>query len=198
MMRTHRCGDLRSEHVGGPVTLCGWVHSRRDHGGVTFIDLRDTAGIVQVVFNPQASPEAHAGAQELRSEYCVRISGEVTARDTDKINPKIRTGEVEVAASSVEILSRSETPPFQIDDFQETDELLRLRYRYLDLRREHMNRNIKLRCRIVTGIRNFFNEEGFVEIETPMMTRSTPEGARDYLVPSRLYPGAFYALPQSP
>ena len=198
MMRTHRCGDLRTDHVGSEVALCGWVHSRRDHGGVTFIDLRDTAGIVQVVFNPQASPDAHGTAQELRSEFCVRVVGDVKARDADKVNPKIGTGEVEVAATTVEILSRSETPPFQIDEFQESDELLRLRYRYLDLRREHMNRNIKLRCRIVTGIRNFFNQEGFVEIETPMMTRSTPEGARDYLVPSRLYPGSFYALPQSP
>jgi aspartyl-tRNA synthetase len=198
MMRTHRCGDLRGDHGGEVVALCGWVHSRRDHGGVTFIDLRDTAGLVQVVFNPQVSQQAHETAQELRSEFCIRVTGEVKARAEDKVNPKIGTGAVEVAATEVEILSRSETPPFQIDEYQEADELLRLRYRYLDLRREHMNHNIKLRCRIVTGIRKFFDDEGFVEIETPMMTRSTPEGARDYLVPSRLYPGSFYALPQSP
>ncbi|HET7483003.1 MAG TPA: aspartate--tRNA ligase [Actinomycetota bacterium] len=198
MMRTHRCGDLRDGHTGQHVALCGWVHSRRDHGGVTFIDLRDTAGLVQVVFNPQTSAEAHETAQELRSEFCVRVTGEVTARAADRVNPRIDTGRVEIAADGVEILSPSETPPFQIDDYQETDELLRLRYRYLDLRREHMNRNLKLRCRIVTGIRKFFDQEGFIEIETPMMTRSTPEGARDYLVPSRVYPGSFYALPQSP
>jgi len=198
MMRTHRCGDLRGEHVETSVTLCGWVHSRRDHGGVTFIDLRDTAGLVQVVFNPQTSSAAHDIAQDLRSEYCIQVTGTVTPRDADKVNPKIPTGEVELAAQQVVILSRSETPPFQIDDYQEADETIRLRYRYLDLRREHMNRNIKLRCRIVTGIRKFFDREGFVEIETPMLTRSTPEGARDYLVPSRLHPGTFYALPQSP
>ena len=198
MMRTHRCGDLRSDHQGTEVTLCGWVHSRRDHGGVTFIDVRDTAGLVQVVFNPQTSQDAHDVAQELRSEFCIRVSGTVTPRDADKINPKIPTGEVELSAADVTILSRSETPPFQIDDYQEADESIRLRYRYLDLRREHMNRNIKLRCRIVTGIRKFFDREGFVEIETPMLTRSTPEGARDYLVPSRLHAGTFYALPQSP
>ena len=197
-MRTHRCGDLRSDHAGTEVKLCGWVHSRRDHGGVTFIDLRDTAGLVQVVFNPQTSQGAHDVAQELRSEFCVQVTGKVKPRDADKLNPRIGTGEVELAATEITILSRSETPPFQIDDYQEADEAIRLRYRYLDLRREHMNRNIKLRCQIVTGIRNFFNEEGFVEIETPMLTRSTPEGARDYLVPSRLHAGTFYALPQSP
>ncbi|MBW3595410.1 MAG: aspartate--tRNA ligase, partial [Actinobacteria bacterium] len=169
-MRTHRCGDLHSDDVGTDVTLCGWVHSRRDHGGVTFIDLRDTAGLVQVVFNPQISEAAHEIAQELRSEFCIQVRGSVKPRDADKVNPKIPTGEVEVAADEVTILSRSETPPFQIDDYQEADETIRLRYRYLDLRREHMNRNIKLRCRVVTGIRNFFNREGFVEIETPMLT----------------------------
>jgi len=197
-MRTHRCGDLARDHVGSEVKLCGWVHSRRDHGGVTFIDLRDTAGLVQVVFNPQTSQHAHDVAQELRSEFCIQVTGTVKPRDPDKVNPRIPTGEVELAADEVTILSRSETPPFQIDDYQEADEAIRLRYRYLDLRREHMNRNIKLRCRIVTGIRKFFDREGFVEIETPMLTRSTPEGARDYLVPSRLHAGTFYALPQSP
>ena len=198
MMRTHRCGDLRGEHVGDQVTLCGWVHSRRDHGGVTFIDLRDTAGLVQVVFSPQTSEESHGTAQELRSEFCIQVSGTVKPRQADKVNPKIPTGEVELAAESVRIFSRSETPPFQIDEYQDADESIRLKYRYLDLRREHMNRNMKLRCSIVTNIRKFFDREGFVEIETPMLTRSTPEGARDYLVPSRIHAGTFYALPQSP
>jgi aspartyl-tRNA synthetase len=198
MMRTNRCGDLRAGHSGSTVTLCGWVHSRRDHGGVTFIDLRDTAGVAQVVFNPEISAAAHELAQELRSEFCIRVTGEVRDRKEGTVNPKIATGEVEVAVTEAEILSRAETPPFQIDEYQETDEQLRLRYRYLDLRREHMNHNIKLRCKIVTEIRRFFDREGFVEIETPMLTRSTPEGARDYLVPSRVHPGTFYALPQSP
>ena len=198
MMRTHRCGDLRAEHVDDSVTLCGWVHNRRDHGGVTFIDMRDTAGLVQVVFNPQVSEDAHSVAQELRSEFCIQVTGKVRPRDTDKVNPRLKTGDIELQATEIKILSRSETPPFQIDEYQEADEAIRLRYRYLDLRREHMNRNLKLRCRIVTGIRKFFDDEGFVEIETPMLTRSTPEGARDYLVPSRLHAGTFYALPQSP
>ena len=198
MMRTHRCGDLRAEHVDDSVTLCGWVHNRRDHGGVTFIDMRDTAGVVQVVFNPQVSEPAHSVAQELRSEFCIQVTGTVRPRDEDKKNPRLKTGEIELQATEVTILSRSETPPFQIDEYQEADEAIRLRYRYLDLRREHMNHNLKLRCRIVTGIRKFFDDEGFVEIETPMLTRSTPEGARDYLVPSRLHAGTFYALPQSP
>jgi aspartyl-tRNA synthetase len=197
-MRTHRCGDLGSEHLGERVVLCGWVHSRRDHGGVTFIDLRDTAGLVQVVFNPEVAADAHATAQELRSEFCIRVQGEVVARKEGTVNPKLATGEVEIAANEVEIFSSSETPPFQIDEYTETDEFLRLRYRFLDLRREHMNENLKLRHRIISAIRRFFDAEGFVEVETPMLTRATPEGARDYLVPSRVHPGKFYALPQSP
>ncbi|HEX2049932.1 MAG TPA: aspartate--tRNA ligase [Actinomycetota bacterium] len=198
MMRTHRCGDLRRDHAGQTVTLCGWVHTRRDHGGVTFADLRDTAGLVQVVFSPGVSPDAHAVAQSLRSEYCVKVTGEVRARREGTLNPRLATGEVEVAAAAVEILSEAETPPFQIDDFRDVDEALRLKYRYLDLRREHMQDKLKLRHAIVAAIRRFFDAEGFIEIETPMMTRSTPEGARDYLVPSRVHPGTFYALPQSP
>ena len=200
MMRTHRCGDLRGEHVGDTVTLCGWVHSRRDHGGVTFIDLRDTAGLVQVVFSPDSDDRraAHTAAQELRSEFCIRVAGEVVARKEGTLNPKLATGEVEIAASSLEILARAETPPFQIDEYHEVDETLRLRHRFLDLRRESMQENLKLRHRIVAAIRAFFDAEGFVEVETPMLTRATPEGARDYLVPSRVHPGKFYALPQSP
>ena len=198
MMRSHRCGELRAEHADQSVQLCGWVHTRRDHGGVTFIDLRDTSGLVQVVFNPEVSQDAHDTAQELRGEYCVRIEGEVRPRKEGTVNPNLATGEIEVAAASVEIFSRAETPPFQIDAHADVDESLRLKHRYLDLRREEMQDNLKLRHSIVSAIRRFFDEEGFVEIETPMLTRSTPEGARDYLVPSRMYPGTFYALPQSP
>ncbi len=194
MMRTHRAGDLRAEHIGDKVALCGWVHTRRDHGGVIFIDLRDVAGLVQVVLDPQTLPPA----EELRSEFCIRVEGEVKARKEGTVNPKLGTGEVEVAAGSVEILSRSETPPFQLDEYHETDEQLRLKYRYLDLRRDSMQRNLKLRHELISAIRRFFDAEGFYEIETPMLTRATPEGARDYLVPSRVHPGRFYALPQSP
>ena len=197
-MRSHRCGDVRSEHSRQTVTLCGWVHSRRDHGGVTFIDLRDAAGLVQVVFGTDVSPMSHELAQELRSEFCVRVVGEVRPRKHGTVNPKLQTGEVEVAATEVEILSRSETPPFQIDEDRDVDETLRLKYRFLDLRRDHMRENLELRHRILAAIHRFFDAEGFVEVETPMLTRATPEGARDYLVPSRIHPGRFYALPQSP
>ena len=197
-MRSHRCGDVRSEHCGQMVTLCGWVHSRRDHGGVTFIDLRDAAGLVQVVFSTDVSPMSNELAQELRSEFCVRVVGEVRPRKQGTVNPKLQTGEVEVAVTEVEILSRSETPPFQIDEYREVDETLRLKYRFLDLRRDHMRENLELRHRILAAIHRFFDAEGFVEVETPMLTRATPEGARDYLVPSRIHPGRFYALPQSP
>jgi aspartyl-tRNA synthetase len=198
MMRTHRCAEMRPAHEGQEVTLCGWVNSRRDHGGVTFIDLRDTSGLVQVVFNPEISQAAHDAAQELRAEYCIRIVGEVTRRKEGTVNPKLVTGEVEVAASNVQILNAAETPPFQIDSHVEVDEQLRLKYRYLDLRRDEMQENLKLRHAIISAIRRFYDSEGFIEIETPMLTRSTPEGARDYLVPSRLHPGTFFALPQSP
>ncbi|HZA42091.1 MAG TPA: aspartate--tRNA ligase [Actinomycetota bacterium] len=197
-MRSHRCGDLRADLTGSEVTLCGWVHSRRDHGGVTFIDMRDVAGLVQVVFSPETSADAHATAQELRSEFCVRVTGEVRPRKEGTVNPKLPTGEIEVAVSAVEVLSRSETPPFQIDEYHEVDEGVRLKYRFLDLRRESMQQNLKLRHQIISEIHRFFDAEGFYEVETPMLTRATPEGARDYLVPSRVHPGRFYALPQSP
>jgi aspartyl-tRNA synthetase len=198
VLRTHRCGELRTEHQGTRVILCGWVNTRRDHGGVTFIDLRDTSGLTQVVFNPDVSADSHGGAQELRNEFCIQVEGEVRARKEGTVNPKLPTGEVEVAADKVTVFSRAETPPFQIDEHQDVDELLRLKHRYLDLRRPKMQENLKLRHQIVSAIRRFFDSEGFVEIETPMLTRSTPEGARDYLVPSRVHPGGFYALPQSP
>lgn len=198
MMRTHVCGQLRAEDVGHSVTLCGWVHTRRDHGGVTFIDLRDTSGIVQVTFDVGVNAAAHELAQSLRNEFCIKVVGEVRPRPEGTVNARIATGEIEVAAQEVEVLSSSETPPFQVDSNVEVDEQLRLKYRYLDLRRSEMNQNLKLRHTIVSAIRRFYDSEGFVEIETPMLTRSTPEGARDYLVPSRLHPGSFYALPQSP
>ena len=198
MMRTHRCGDVRANETGQEVTLCGWVHSRRDHGGVTFIDLRDTSGLIQVVFSTDIDAETHAKAQDLRGEWVIMVVGAVRARKEGTTNPQLPTGEIEVAASDIEILSIAETPPFQIDEHQEVDEQLRLKYRYLDLRRERMQENLHLRHRIISAIRRFFDAEGFVEIETPMLTRSTPEGARDYLVPSRVHPGTFFALPQSP
>jgi aspartyl-tRNA synthetase len=198
VIRTHLCGELRSEDAGSRVSLCGWVHTRRDHGGVTFVDLRDTSGLVQIVFNPEISAEAHEVAQSLRGEYCVNVDGLVRRRPEGTINDRLPTGGIEVAAEAVRIFSASETLPFQIDDVHVVDEQLRLQFRYLDLRREHMQDNLKLRHKIVSAIRRFFDDEGFLEIETPALTRSTPEGARDYLVPSRLYPGSFYALPQSP
>jgi aspartyl-tRNA synthetase len=198
MMRSHRCGDLDAGTTGASVVLCGWVHTRRDHGGVTFIDLRDTAGLCQVVFSPEISKQAHAEAQALSREYCVRVSGTVRRRPEGSANPNIASGEIEVAAGGVEVLSEAETTPFQIDEYHDVDEMLRLQYRYLDLRRESMQRNLKMRHSIVSAIRRFFDAEGFVEVETPMLTRATPEGARDYLVPARLAPGRFYALPQSP
>jgi aspartyl-tRNA synthetase len=197
-MRSHRCGELRLEHRDRDVILCGWVNSRRDHGGVTFIDLRDRSGMVQVVFNPAASAVAHDTAQELRNEFCIQVEGTVRARKEGTVNPRLSTGDIEVVAEQVTILSRAHTPPFQVDGKRDVDESLRLRYRYIDLRRPHMRSNLELRHAIVGAIRRFYDSEGFIEIETPMLTRSTPEGARDYLVPSRVHPGGFYALPQSP
>jgi aspartyl-tRNA synthetase len=198
MMRTHRCGDVSGDQEGERVSLCGWVHSRRDHGGVTFIDLRDAAGVVQVVFNAADSPVLHDAAQALRSEWCVRVHGFVRARKAGTVNPKIKTGAVEVEATALEVLSEASSLPFQIDDYVGVDENLRLKYRYLDLRSARMQSNLRLRHALISEIRRFFDAEGFVEVETPMLTRATPEGARDYLVPARLHPGSFYALPQSP
>ncbi|HYZ10862.1 MAG TPA: aspartate--tRNA ligase [Actinomycetota bacterium] len=197
-MRTHRCGELRAEHAGQEVALCGWVAHDRDHGGVLFVDLRDREGSVQVVFHPQEQPEAHAAAARLRSESVIRIVGEVRRRPEGTVNAALPTGEVEVAARGLEVLSEAEPPPFPIEDRITAEEPLRLRHRYLDLRRPEMSRRLQLRHRAFASIRRFLDDRGFVEIETPMLTRSTPEGARDFLVPSRLSPGEFYALPQSP
>jgi aspartyl-tRNA synthetase len=197
-MRTHACGELTAEHLDAAVVLCGWVASRRDHGGVTFIDLRDREGIVQVVFHPEEAVDAHATAQRLGSEDVVRVTGSVRARPEGMANPQLSTGQVEVAAASLEVLSEAETPPFPIEDRIESGEELRLRYRYLDLRRSEMTAVLRIRHRMNAITRDHMESLGFLEVETPMLTRSTPEGARDFLVPSRVWPGSFYALPQSP
>jgi len=197
-LRTHTCGELRASDAGGPAILAGWVARRRDHGGVIFLDLRDRDGLVQVVFHPEEAPEAHAAAGAVRSEYVVRVEGEVRPRPEGTVNPNLPTGEVELAARTLEVLSASETPPFPVEDDIEVDETTRLQYRYLDLRRPLMTDVLRTRHRILSSIRAFFDERGFVDVETPMLTKNTPEGARDFLVPSRLQRGRFYALPQSP
>jgi aspartyl-tRNA synthetase len=196
-MRSHACGELRTDDAGSEVALCGWVASRRDHGGVTFIDLRDREGVVQVVFHPEAA-DAHAAAQRLGGEDVVRVTGSVRARPEGMANPQLSTGEIEVAAEGLEILAEAETPPFPVEDRIEAGEDLRLRYRYLDLRRREMTEILRIRHRINAITREHMDLLGFLEVETPMLTRSTPEGARDFLVPSRLWPGTVYALPQSP
>jgi aspartyl-tRNA synthetase len=197
-MRTHACGDLRGSDAGLQVTLCGWVWRQRDHGGVTFVDLRDATGLVQLVLHPQEAPEAYAAAQSFKSESVIRVTGEVRLRPEGTVNRDLPTGEVEVSVRDVEVLAVAETPPFPIEDRTEASEELRLRYRYLDLRRPEMTRVLRLRHRVVRIIREEMDARGFVDVETPLLTRSTPEGARDFLVPSRLWPGSFYALPQSP
>lgn len=198
MLRSHTCGELRAGDVGKSVTLAGWVHRRRDHGGLIFIDLRDRWGLVQVVFDPSASEQAHEMASRVRGEYVLQVSGEVTRRPSGQENPEMDTGEIEVAAGSVSILNEARTPPFPINEEAAADETLRLRYRYLDLRRPEMQKRLMLRHRIVSFIRRFLDDRAFVDVETPILIKSTPEGARDYLVPSRIHAGRFYALPQSP
>ncbi|MEG4853908.1 aspartate--tRNA ligase [Microcoleus sp. B5-D4] len=201
-MRSYYCGELRSEHIGETVTLYGWVDRRRDHGGVIFLDVRDRSGIVQIVSDPERTPDSYHGAEALRSEYVVKITGRVTGRPEESLNPKLPTGEVEIYADEIELLNAVRKQlPFQVAtaDTESVREDLRLKYRYLDLRRDRMSRNLQLRHQVVKAIRRHLEDvEGFMEIETPILTRATPEGARDYLVPSRVNPGAWYALPQSP
>ena len=198
MLKDVNCGELSKADMGQGVKLAGWVHRRRDHGGLIFIDLRDRSGIVQVTFNPNSAPEPHKVAERLRNEWVVQVTGRVAARPAGTENPNISTGDVEVMATEAQVLNASNTPPFYINEEAEVDELLRLKHRYLDLRKPRMQRNLMLRHRVVKFIRDFLDARGFLEIETPILIKSTPEGARDYLVPSRLYKGHFYALPQSP
>lgn len=201
-MRTHYCGDLRTEDIGATVTLYGWVDRRRDHGGVIFLDLRDRTGLVQIVSDPQRTPDSYHQAEALRNEYVVCITGRVTQRPPESLNPKLPTGEVEIYANKIELLNAvSKQLPFQVStaETESVREELRLKYRYLDLRRDRMNRNLQLRHQVIKAMRRFLEDaQGFIEIETPILTRSTPEGARDYLVPSRANPGEWFALPQSP
>lgn len=197
-IRTHTCGELNAAHVGQTVVLNGWVHSRRDHGNVIFYDIRDRRGMTQVVFNQETNAKAHEQAHQLRSEFVVAIQGTVSKRPAGSENPKLPTGQIEVMVQTVEVLNPSQTPPFLIEDDAEVTEALRLKYRYLDLRRPRMQKLVALRHNIAQAVRGFLNKEGFLEIETPILTKSTPEGARDYLVPSRVNPGMFFALPQSP
>src|ERR671930_361269 len=198
MKRTMMCGEVRAEHIGRDVVLQGWVHTVRDHGGLSFVDLRDRAGLVQVLVNPATAPEAHGVASGLHDEYVVEIHGRVERRPAGSENPKIATGEIEVHAERVDVLNPCLPLPFPIAEDTQIDERLRLQYRYLDLRRLRMARNMALRHRVIKYIRDFMDAAGFLEIETPILANPTPEGARDYLVPSRLQPGCFYALPQSP
>ena len=201
-MRTHYCGQLRQQHLGETVTLYGWVDRRRDHGGVIFLDLRDRTGIVQIVSDPQRTPEFYHLAEKLRNEYVVQITGRVSQRPEDSLNPKLPTGEIEIYADQIELLNTVRKQlPFQVStaETEQVREELRLKYRYLDLRRERMMKNLQLRHEVIKAIRRFLeDQQGFIEVETPVLTRSTPEGARDYLVPSRVNPGEWFALPQSP
>jgi aspartyl-tRNA synthetase len=198
MKRTHNCGELRAEDVGKEVVLMGWVQRRRDHGGVVFVDFRDRYGITQIVFNPEIAKDIHAKAQELRSEYVLGIKGKVESRPDDMLNPKMDTGAIEILVKELRIFNRAETPPFQIDDRIDASENVRLQHRHIDLRRPRLQQNIIIRSRVAKIIRDYFDAQGFLDIETPVLTKSTPEGARDYLVPSRVCHGEFFALPQSP
>jgi aspartyl-tRNA synthetase len=197
-IRTHRCGELNKTHVGQTVVLNGWVQRRRDHGMVMFIDLRDRTGITQIVFNAERNASVHHAAHALRSECVVAITGQVMGRPAESRNPNLPTGDIEVFVDAVEILNEAKTPPFVIEDDADVTEAVRLKYRYLDLRRPKMQRLLAMRHEVTQAVRSFLNHEGFLEIETPILTKSTPEGARDYLVPSRVNPGMFFALPQSP
>jgi aspartyl-tRNA synthetase len=196
-MRSHYCGDLDASQVDREVELCGWVHRRRDHGGVIFLDVRDRTGIVQVVYDPDVE-DSFATADKVRNEFVLRITGRVRLRPSGTVNPDMKTGEIEVLGRTLEILNASLTPPFQLDDYSDAGEDIRLRYRYLDLRRPEMQHRLRMRATILSVVRRYLEAAGYTEIETPILTRATPEGARDYLVPSRTHPGQFFALPQSP
>ena len=198
MRRTHHCWELGAADVDKEVVLMGWVHRRRDHGGVIFVDLRDREGITQVVFNPIVDKKIHAKAHAIRSEYVLAVRGKVENRPADMINSKLKTGEIEVSVTELKILNTAKAPPFLIEDEIDASETIRLKYRHLDLRRSEMQKNLILRHQVTIAVRKYFDRQGFLDLETPFLTRSTPEGARDYLVPSRVNPGEFYALPQSP
>ncbi len=199
MMKSHTCGELRVQHAGQPVVLAGWVNRRRDQGGVIFIDLRDRWGIVQVVVDQDSAPQAHRNASDFaRTEHVIQVEGSVRVRPEGTANPDLPTGAVEVVAETVALLNPAKNPPFYINKDDVVDEAVRMKYRYLDLRRQNMQHNIILRHRALKFIRDYLDARGFVEIETPILFKTTPEGARDFLVPSRLQPGKFYALPQSP
>jgi aspartyl-tRNA synthetase len=198
MLKTHHCGELRLEHVGQQITLAGWVHRWRDQGGLVFLDLRDRWGITQITVDQQTAPEAHTIARDVRAEWVIQATGTVVRRPEGMANPDLATGDVELEVSKLVVLNRAKTPPFYINTDEKVEEMLRMRYRYLDLRRPAMQRNLILRHNVVRFIRNYLSDRGFVEIETPILFKTTPEGARDYLVPSRVHPGKFYALPQSP
>ncbi len=197
MMRSHYCGQLNASLDGQEITLCGWVHRRRDHGGVIFLDIRDREGLAQVVFDPDRA-EAFARADRVRSEYVVKISGRVRLRPEGARNPNMASGDIEVLGYEIEVLNQAETPPFPLDEYSDVGEETRLRYRFIDLRRPEMAAKLKLRSRITSSIRRYLDDNGFLDVETPILTRATPEGARDYLVPSRTHAGSFFALPQSP
>jgi len=196
-MRSHYCGQINASHIDQQVELCGWVHRRRDHGGVIFIDLRDREGLVQVVYDPDL-PDVFSSAEQVRNEYVLRVKGRVRPRPEGTVNPDLATGEIEVLGLELEVLNSADTPPFQLDEHENVSEEVRLRYRYIDLRRPEMLERIRMRSAVTRALRNYLDDNGFLDIETPMLTKATPEGARDYLVPSRTHPGKFFALPQSP
>ncbi|AKH21632.1 aspartate--tRNA ligase [Sedimenticola thiotaurini] len=196
-MRTHYCGHINASHIDQEVEICGWVHRRRDHGGVIFIDLRDREGLVQVVYDPDL-PDIFAIAEQVRNEFVLKVRGRVRARPEGTVNPDMPTGEIEILGLGLEVLNRADTPPFQLDEHERVSEEVRLRYRYIDLRRPEMQKRIMLRAAVTRALRSYLDDNGFLDIETPMLTKATPEGARDYLVPSRTHPGHFFALPQSP
>ncbi|MDP3789973.1 MAG: amino acid--tRNA ligase-related protein, partial [Candidatus Omnitrophota bacterium] len=196
--RTHSCGELAEKDLGKKACIAGWVHTWRDHGGLVFIDLRDREGLTQIVFNPEKNKTLHTESRRLRSEYVIAVKGMVEPRPKGTENPKLKTGKIEIAVDELEILNTAEPPPFEITDDAKISEEVRLTYRYLDLRRPIMQKNLRMRHDTVKAMRDFMDGQGFLEVETPILTKSTPEGARDYLVPSRLSHGKFFALPQSP